>query len=349
MVKVVVLGAGVMGTAITIPLADNDYEVHLVGTHLDGDIIEEIHENQTHPKLQTPVPDQVTPHPIANLCEAMSGADYVVLGVNSLGTEWAATVLAEYLSRDIPVIAVTKGLAGDGRRIFILPDVFRARLPLSYREEIKLTAIGGPSIASELAARHHTSIVVAGTDQSHLNTIAKLLQTQYYHICTTTDLIGTEICVAMKNLYSLGVGLAYGLQEKQGLGKDSITIHNMPATIFTQGLHETTYLVESFGGDVSSVYSLPGAGDFYVTAQGGRNVKMGRLLGAGMSFVEARSHFLPDETIEGVELAEAIGLTIDAMITRGSIDGDKVPLLCMLIDLVCNGEPTQIPWDFFFS
>ena len=51
MAQIVVLGAGMMGSAFTTPLADNGHSVHLVGTHLDGDIIEEIHASHFHPRL----------------------------------------------------------------------------------------------------------------------------------------------------------------------------------------------------------------------------------------------------------------------------------------------------------
>ncbi|PJF45966.1 MAG: glycerol-3-phosphate dehydrogenase, partial [Candidatus Thermofonsia Clade 3 bacterium] len=59
MAKVVVLGAGVMGSAFTMPLADNGHAVSLVGTHLDTDIIEEIHETRVHPRLRARLRDSV--------------------------------------------------------------------------------------------------------------------------------------------------------------------------------------------------------------------------------------------------------------------------------------------------
>ena len=93
MANIVVLGAGVMGSAFTMPLADNGHQVSLVGTHLDGDIIEEIHETRVHPRLKSRLRDLVTPYTYDRLGEALQGADLVVMGVNSLGVDWAGEML----------------------------------------------------------------------------------------------------------------------------------------------------------------------------------------------------------------------------------------------------------------
>jgi glycerol-3-phosphate dehydrogenase (NAD(P)+) len=348
MARIVILGAGMMGTAVTIPLADNDHDVQLVGTHLDSHIIEEIHESHTHPKLRSPVPSRVVPYTLARLDEAMQGADLVILGVNSLGVRWAADMLGPLLGEDIPIVAVTKGLAGDGRTLSILPDVLRNGLPRGYRDKVRIAAIGGPSIAGELAARRHTSIILSGKDQATLDMVTSLLRTAYYHIWTSTDVIGVEVCVAMKNLYSLGVGLVQGLLEAEGVVDDGDAMHNLAAAIFAQGLLEISYLVEFMGGGLQSVYTLPGAGDLYVTCQGGRNSRMGRLLGLGKRYSEAKVQDMPDDTVEGAELALAIGPTIEALLDRGEIDGDALPLLMAVIDIVCCDAPVQIPWDNFF-
>ena len=97
MAKILILGAGVMGTAITMPMAHNGHTVHLVGTHLDGDIIEEIHESRFHPRLRSRVATTVIPYTHDRLGEAMEGVDLVVLGVNSRGINWIS-ILAPRIS-----------------------------------------------------------------------------------------------------------------------------------------------------------------------------------------------------------------------------------------------------------
>jgi glycerol-3-phosphate dehydrogenase (NAD(P)+) len=346
--KVVILGAGVMGTALTVPLADNGHDVRLVGTHLDGDIIEEIQRSHRHPRHRTPVPASVKPYPIEHLDQAIQGVDLIIIGVSSLGIEWAAEVLGPLLATEIPLVTIAKGMRGDSRGLHILPDIFRAGLPESYREGICLASIGGPSIAGELAARMHTSIVLAGDNKSNLEGIAAILRTPYYHVWTSTDIVGVEICVALKDLYAVGAGLVYGWLEKQGSGDYGATVHNPVAAIFAQGLWETAYLIDYMGGDLSSVYTLPGAGDAFVTCVGGRNMQMGRWMSMGMTYKEAKSRYKPNETVEGPQLAISIGSTIRNMVNQGELEGDKLPLLNMLIDIVCDDKAIEIPWDCFF-
>ena len=349
MAKVVILGAGLMGTAISVPFADNGHGVRLVGTHLDGDIIEEIHETRIHPRLRTRVADSVLPYTHDRLGEAMQDADLVVLGVNSLGIRWAAERLGPLLPPEVPMLAVTKGLEGDGQRLHILPDVFRAGLPADYRERVQLAAIGGPSIAGELAARRHTCVVFTGWDQGLLDQLAATLRTDYYHIWTSTDVIGVEVAVALKNVYALAVGLVGGFLEKEGVADSGAVMHNLAAAIFAQGLSEISYMVEQMGGQPRSVYTLPGAGDQYVTSMGGRNGRMGRLLGLGLPYSQAKALYMPEETIEGAELAAAIGPTIESMIERGELDGAALPLLRTMIRIVGHDAAAEIPWDEFFA
>jgi glycerol-3-phosphate dehydrogenase (NAD(P)+) len=349
MARIVILGAGMMGSAFTVPLTDNGHSVHLVGTHLDGDIIEELHQSHVHPRLQTRLAETVRPYTWDRLEEAMSGADLVVLGVNSLGIEWAAGMLGSLLLPDIPVIGLSKGLAGDGEQLILLPELFRASLPVAYRDQVQINAIGGPSIAGELAARRHTSVVITGPDRVLLDKLAGWLRTPYYHVWTNTDMIGVEVCVALKNVYALAVGIVGGLLEKEGAAGNGAVMHNLAAAIFAQGLYETAYLVEYMGGQQRSVYMLPGAGDLYVTAQGGRNCRMGRLLGLGLPYSRAKAEHMPEETIEGAELAQAIGPTVEAMISNGELKAAVVPLLQTMINIVVHDAPVVIPWEAFFS
>ncbi|MEZ4709570.1 MAG: 2-dehydropantoate 2-reductase N-terminal domain-containing protein [Caldilineaceae bacterium] len=349
MANIVILGAGVMGSAFSVPLADNGHAVRLVGTFLDGDIIEELHESGRHPRLRAHLPPTVQPYTYDRLDEALVDADLVVLGVNSLGIDWAAHMLADRLPETTPLLFLTKGLEGDGENLYILPHALRNQLPERLHARVQLAAVGGPSIAGELAVRHPTGVVVTGTDGELLNRLAGLLRTPYYHVWPNIDLIGVEICVSMKNVYALAVGLAAGLLEKAGEAENKAVMHNLAAAIFAQGLYETSYLVEFMGGRQRSVVTLPGAGDLYVTCQGGRNSRMGRLLGLGMRYTDAKRAHMPEETIEGAELALAIGATVEKMVYQQKLDGDALPLLRTMIDIVCNDAEVAIPWEKFFK
>ncbi len=176
-----------------------------------------------------------------------------------------------------------------------------------------------------------------------------MMRTPYYHIWTSTDVVGVEVSVALKNLYTLAVGSVQGLLEVEGIAENDAVMHNLAAALFAQALWETSYMVEFMGGVHSNVYSLPGAGDLYVTSQGGRNTRMGRLLGLGMSYEEAKAAYLPEDTIEGADLAFAIGPTVEAMVERGELDRSRIPLMLRIFDILCHGTQVEYPWEEFFG
>ncbi len=349
MANVVVLGAGVMGSAFTMPLADNGHTVSLVGTHLDADIVEEIHETRVHPRLKSRLRDAVTPYTYDRLGEVIQNADLVVVGVNSLGIDWAGEMLRPVLPPGVPLLFLTKGLAGEAGRLELLPHKLRSRLTAAQQATTPLVAVGGPSIAGELAEERDTCVVLTGSDAALVTRLATMLRTRYYHVWPSTDMVGVETCVAMKNLYALAVGCVGGLLARDGKAGNDAVMFNLAAAIFAQGLWETAYLVDYMGGQQRSVFTLPGAGDLYVTSMGGRNSRMGWHLGQGVAYSVAKRDFMPDDTIEGAQLAQAIGPTVENLVAAGKLDAAALPLALTMIDIVCHDAPVVFPWDAFFA
>ena len=352
MAIITVVGAGVMGTALTFPASDNGNTVRLVGTHLDKQIIESIKADGTHPRLKRKIPADVTPYFHTEVGEALDGAEIVIVGVNSQGVHWAVDTLGPHLAPGQTLLIVTKGLESlDGESISILPDVMHDLLPASIQDAVNYAAIGGPSIAGELAARHHTSVVFVSRNAEVLPGLRDAFLTDYYHIFTSTDMIGVELCVALKNPYAFAVGLAAGLieaQEKVAPDVAQAKMHNYAASIFAQGLAETAYLVQKLGGGLETVFSLPGAGDLYVTTQGGRNSRFGRLIGMGLSYSEAVEE-MPGETVEGVDAIIAVGDTVEKLVSRGDYDEKALPLLRRLYAILTKHQPVTFDFNGFFG
>jgi glycerol-3-phosphate dehydrogenase (NAD(P)+) len=349
MARVAILGAGVMGTALTYPLSDNGHTIHLIGTHLDDAIIARCKADGAHPRLGRALPPGVRPFAFAEAAEGLDGADVVALGVNSRGVRWAGQVLARHLRPGQRVVMVTKGLAaGADGDLRIFPDVLAEEWPEALRASVPVAAIGGPSIAGELAARRQTCVVFACRDAATLAYLTPLFATSYYHIWTSNDLVGVEVCVALKNIYALGVGLVPGLLEAAGGPEGGAAMHNHAAAFFAQGLAETAQLVQHMGGGLETVFSLPGAGDLYVTTQGGRNSRMGRLLGMGVDPEEAAEQ-MAGESVEGLDAALAIGPAVERLIARGALPPNALPLLRHIYAVAVKGRPVEPIFDQFFQ
>ncbi len=350
MAKVAIVGAGMMGTAIAYPLADNGHDVRLVGTHLDDEIIQSCRESRYHPRLKRAIPPGVRPHSVDELAEAMDGVELVVSGVNSLGVHWIGRTLGPYLQPGQCIIAVTKGLeAGENGDLRILPDVLASELPTDLRAQVTLAAIGGPCIAGELAGRRQSCVVFGARDHDVVDAVATAFRTDYYHVWTTTDLVGLEICAALKNAYTIAVGIGLGLLERAG-GPDpaGARMHNLAAAIFAQACTEIDHVLQLMGATRSFASGLPGAGDLYVTCQGGRNVRLGRLLGMGHSLSEAQQ-IMAGETLEGAYAVQAMSHMLPGLEGRGLVTAHDLPLLRALVNAVVHGRPVELPLDAFFG
>lgn len=110
MAKIVMLGSGIMATALSFPASENGNEVRLVGTHLDRDIIDSIKTKGIHPDLGLKVNEGVKAYQLEDAEEAFSDADVVMCGVNSFGIERAGEQLAGLLKPGQQVLCITKGM-----------------------------------------------------------------------------------------------------------------------------------------------------------------------------------------------------------------------------------------------
>jgi len=350
MVKVVIIGAGLMGSATSYPLSDNGHSVHLVGTHLDGEIIKSCKEKHYHPRLKRYLPQGVRPYYIEEIGKAIEGADVILSGVNSLGVHWIGQTIKPFVRPGQMIIAITKGLETDAEGNWrILPDVLAGELDENMRSQLKFAAVGGPCIAGELAGRRQSCVVFGSRDFSAAERLASIFRTSYYHIWKTTDLVGLEFGAAFKNAYTLAIGIAYGLLEKAGgIDEAGANFHNLAAGIFAQSCVEMRRLLEIANSDQSFAYKLPGAGDLYVTAVGGRTVRLGKLLGAGNSFDEARQ-IMAGETLESAEIISMMGKTLPKLDREGVLQPDELPILRTLVDVIVHGKPVQFPIDRFFG
>jgi glycerol-3-phosphate dehydrogenase (NAD(P)+) len=344
--RIVVLGAGLAGSAFCVPLADQGHEVSLVGTPVDRPVIDALAQDGFHPRLKVRLPTSVTPLLHERLAEALQGdVALVVIAVSTAGVPWAAEQLAAALAgRAPPILLVTKGLAAADGEIRVLPTLVEEALRTRRRAHSGVGGIGGPCLALELAARRETAAVIAHPDQVVLPRLIDLISAPYYHVRPSTDVVGVEACAALKNLVVMAIGAVMGQLEVVGEAANGARMHNAAAAVFSQALGELEHLVHALGGRVETVLGLAGAGDLFVTCQGGRNGRMGRLLGRGLRYREAKATHMPDDTVEGAELALAVGPTLTAWCANGHLDPDTVPLSRALIDAICHDHPFAIPW-----
>ena len=340
MKTIAIIGAGMMGSAMSIPAREGGHEVRLVGTPLDRDIISHAGQSNQHLTMKQPLPEGVLYYQFEEAEKALRGADLVIGGVSSFGIDWFAREAVPLIPAGLPVLMVTKGLA-------LLPDgkleAFPRLLSGQTGQRHPFCAVGGPCTSYELAQRQHSSVVFCGEDIAALRLLRETLRTDYYHISLSKDVMGVECAVAMKNAYALAVCLAVGLHE-QAHGKLAAAAYNPQAALFAQSVREIRRMLKLLGGgDENIVYA---AGDLYVTVFGGRTRKLGILLGQGLGIREALAQ-LEGITLESAVIAKRTAQALRALAHRGQADISGFPLLMHIGDLLEGKTRVNIPWESF--
>jgi glycerol-3-phosphate dehydrogenase (NAD(P)+) len=346
MARIAILGAGMMGSALAVPLVDRGHELRLVGTELDNELIAALKGGADHPTLRYPLPASIQPFFASELAFALSGIEAVALGVSSAGVRWAGNALAPYLRGGTPLLMISKGLVWDAQRLQILPDVLKQTLPAALG--IDPVAVGGPCIAGELARRVETCVIFAGRDSASCKAWAELAGGAYYHVFESKDVVGTEVCAALKNAYAMGIGFAAGLHEKNGGSAGSIAMHNCEAALYAQAIREAEALVVLLGGKAESASGLAFAGDLNVTCNGGRTGRFGRLLGQGLGRAGAIAA-MNGATLECLEILETLRTGLSALQAAGQLGRRDLPLLDHMLEVALDDRPVQIPYQRFFK
>ncbi len=317
MSRAVVYGTGSWGTAFAAVLADAGTPVTMWGRR--AEVVEQVNAgvNEDYlPELRLPDTVRATTDP----AEAAEGADVVVLAVPSQTLRDNLVAWGSVLPPDAAVVSLMKGVElGTTKRMSeVISEVGRV-------EPDRVVVVSGPNLAREIAAKQPAASVVASRSQAMAERVAAACAAPYFRPYTGTDVVGTEIAGAVKNVIALAVGMAEGL----GMGDNS------KASIITRGLAETMRLGTALGGESVTFAGLAGVGDLIATCMSplSRNHSFGVRLGQGLAVEEVVAQ--TRQTAEGVksctsilELALAHGVDVpiieqvDAMIRHGATAQD---------------------------
>jgi len=347
MSKIIIIGAGAMGSAFALPCLDNNHDINIVGTHLENNFIDTLKKNNNlHPGLNIDIPKEIKIFKFEKFDELFeSNVDMIVLGISSKGIEWVADQLSRlFIGKKLPkLLMLTKGLSIYNNQYELLVDKLERLLAERGITNLNISAVGGPCLAAGLANRVHSSVVIANKDIQTAKKIADMLNTNYYHTSYSNDLNGVEVSAAIKNIFSMAVGAAKGLcshnisdevREKNYL--------NTASALIKQSIYEMEIFVEHLKGKKETVKGLAGLGDLYVSSGGGRNAKMGSYIGEGLTFSEAKKTKMEKVTVEGADLAKEIAKKVNE-----DFDQKKLPLMLGMINAIVNDEELDLDWDSF--
>ncbi len=331
-----------MGSAFCVPCADNSHEVYLVGSFLEDELIDEINKLKNfHPILKCQLPKKVNIIKFSEFNKDINkDIDLLVVGVSSKGIDWIGEEISKFYNKNTNILLLTKGLTIINNEFETLAEKLKKILKNKSINDPKISAVGGPCLANGLVNRINSSVVLANENLDTVRKIGEIISTEYYSIEYSDDLVGVEVCAATKNIYSMLIGASEGLSSKSLSNEIKNKYYlNTAASLAYKAVSEMKNLANKLNGKSETAYGLAGLGDLYVSSAGGRNSKMGYYLGQGHLFKDAKEKFMKEVTVEGADLAFAIGSKI-----LKEFDKNEFPLLISVIDSICNNKKLEINW-----
>ena len=318
MKKILIIGGGAMGSAFSIPCLENNNSVTITEPYSKIFIRNLSSKNKFHSALKIKLPKKLRFRKFSNdlLREKF---DLIVIALSLTGIDFIGKQLKN-LNIKSPILVLTKGLKYEKKKKKIL--TISEQLKKNYNVS-NISVLKGPCLAKELARKDQTSVVIANKNIKIAKSIGKLISTKYYLTEYSKDVVGIEVCSAIKNIYAMVIGAGQSL--------------NSSSNLFQKSILEMKYLTRYFKGEDDTISGLAGVGDLYVSAAGGRNSKMGSYLGKGLTFKSAKKRFMPNDTVEGEQLAREIAPFIFQKINK-----KKIPLMIHLLKAILNNKKLKI-------
>jgi|SRR5579859_3987655 len=274
--KATVIGEGAWGTAVAMLLASNNYEV-MLWCH-DEHVVTTIKKNHSNDHYLPGFTLSQLIIPTHDMRLAMEHSDYIFEAIPVKYLRSVITDARTFAQPDHVWISLSKGI-----------EVQSLQFPAQIIQELvgrdaPIVVVAGPSFAQEVAQKKITALTIASKDCEVALCVQKMLANSYIKPYTSTDVMGTQIGSALKNVISLGIGIADG----SGLSENS------KAFIFTRGLREIMLVTQKLGGRQETIMGLSGIGDLVMSAFGslGRNRACGKLLGQGKSLSEIEKEYV---------------------------------------------------------
>jgi len=310
-----VIGAGAWGTTLANLLVEKGYRVSLwvreeeVFNQIKEKGINEtfLPETRLYPQLE----------PVRTFPEALRGKDLVLMVVPSHVFRDVFMELKSHLPKGAPIVTATKGI--ENETLMTMSQVIRSVLPAC--SEGRLACLAGPSFAKEVSMKRPTAVTIACKDVNQAERIQHTFYTEFFRVYTTNDLMGVELCGALKNVIAIAAGVADGLSFGD----------NARAALITRGLAEIARLGVSMGANPLTFAGLAGLGDLVLTCTGdlSRNRTVGLKIAQGMDL---------EEIVAGMKTVAEGVKTCASAIQLGEKMGVELPITSQVYEVLYRSK-----------
>lgn len=313
--KIGLFGCGAYGMALSSILDSNNCDITM-WTKFDNEK-EQLESTRKNEKL---IPNFAISEKIkltTNIQECIENQDLLIIAIPAAFIDSLAIEMKPYI-KDHHILIATKGIEQE-------TGLFINQILEKYLDTKNIAVISGPSFAVDLVSKMPAGLTLATKSKETGQLVKNALMNDYIKLRETEDVIGTEICGAIKNVIALSSGML------DGLGANEST----KAMLLTESIHDMKEIIDAFEGDKKTVLSFAGFGDLLLTCTStkSRNFSFGKILGEKRSKEEINA-YLNATTVEGFYTLESIY----KLLKNKQV---SIPIIDLIYDIAVTGEDPE--------
>lgn len=310
--KVGIFGTGAYGLALTSILIDNGIEVTMWTKFEEEKSL--LNQTRKNEKLLPNFTLDSSVTITTRVEECAKDKDLLIIAIPLAFINGLCQELKEYVSDEVNICIASKGIE---QNTFL----FAHEIISKYIDTTNIAILSGPSFAKDIILKNPIGLTLATNSVETREIIKRVLVTDYIKIDYINDMIGTEICGAVKNVIAIASGMLDGLEVSD----------STKAMFLTKSLSDIQKIINNLGGNIATSFSYAGIGDLILTcnSEGSRNYTFGKMLGKGIH-KEELDRYLQNTTVEGYYTLHAVY----ELLNKNNI---PILLISMLYNIV-NGD-----------
>ena len=312
--KICILGCGAYGLALASIFNKNKHNV-VMWTYSKDEEISLIDKRESDKLLGYKIPNDIKI--TSSIKRAIKNSNLVVIAVPAFAVDSVASMISNLVTKDMHILLATKGIEND--TCDFLTDVLER-----YITSNKIAVISGPTFAKDIVLGVPIGLSLATTNVRTRNFIKKVMESDTTKLRDTQDVIGVQICGAIKNVMAIASGMLEGMDVTD----------STKALFLTESLNDIKELIDALGGNKKTILSFSGFGDILMTctSSNSRNFTYGKLIGEDK--LEEATNYSKNTTVEGLYTLRSI----KELIKREHV---KMPIVDLISDIIIGKKSKE--------
>ena len=312
--KVAILGSGAYGLALASRLLMNKNDVEMwTYSKEEKKQLKETRISNKLPGYKIPKEIKIT----TSMKKAVYDSKIIIIAVPAFAVDDIAKQLAKYIKPTQHILIATKGIEQDTCKF--LTDVV-----LDYINTNRLAVISGPTFAVDIIKDVPIGLSLGTTNELTKKTIMQAFINPKTKLRPTLDIIGIEVCGAIKNVMAIASGMLEGMNVPD----------STKALFLTEALNDIKEIIDVLGGNKKTILSFAGFGDILMTctSQNSRNFTFGKILGSGKK--EEAIKYRENTTVEGLYTLKSIQKLLQDT-------GACIPIIDLIYEIIYNDKDKE--------